>query len=53
MSKRVKILPFFTHPRPEVVLAPAATTVTPDRPPRYAPITAQAFLEERLRAITA
>lgn len=46
-------LPFFTHPRPEVVLAPAATTVTPERPPRYAPITAQAFLEERLRAITA
>jgi isopenicillin N synthase-like dioxygenase len=46
-------LPFFTHPRPEVVLAPAATTVAPDRPARYAPITAQAFLEERLRAITA
>ena len=46
-------LPFFTHPRPEVVLAPAATTVTPERPARYEPITAQAFLEDRLRAITA
>ena len=46
-------LPFFTHPRPAVVLAPAATTVTPARPARYEPITAQAFLEERLRAITA
>ena len=46
-------LPFFTPPRPEVVLAPAATTVTPERPARYEPITAQAFLEDRLRAITA
>ncbi len=46
-------LPFFTHPRPEVLLSPAATTVTAERPARYEPITAQAFLEERLRAITA
>lgn len=46
-------LPFFTHPRPEVLLAPAATTVTPERPAQYEPITARAFLEERLMAITA
>ena len=46
-------MPFFTHPRPEVLLAPAPGTVTADRPARYAPITAHDFLTERLRAITA
>lgn len=46
-------LPFFTHPRPEVVLAPAPTTVTPERPAKHPPITAGEFLDERLRAITA
>lgn len=46
-------MPFFVHPRPEVVLAPAPGTVTETRPARYTPIAAHAFLEQRLRAIGA
>lgn len=45
-------MPFFTHPRPEVLLGPAPGTVEPSRPERFAPITAHDFLTERLRAIT-
>jgi len=45
-------MPFFTHPRPEVVLAPAASLVGPGFPAPEAPITAHGFLTERLRAIT-
>lgn len=45
-------IPFFTHPRPDVVLAPMAP---PEgwSGPTMTPITAGAFLEERLRAIKA
>lgn len=46
-------MPFFTHPRPECVLAPAPGTVTPARPALAAPVTAHEFLTERLRAISA
>ncbi|MEZ4390552.1 MAG: 2-oxoglutarate and iron-dependent oxygenase domain-containing protein [Polyangiales bacterium] len=45
-------MPFFTHPRPECVLAPAPGTVTAERPALAAPVTAHEFLTERLRAIT-
>lgn len=44
-------MPFFVHPRPEVLLKPADTTVDADRPAKYAPITAHDYLTERLRAI--
>ena len=41
---------FFTHPRPECLLAPAPGTVTPLRPARCRPpVTAQEFLGDRLR----
>jgi isopenicillin N synthase-like dioxygenase len=46
-------MPFFTHPRPECLLAPVEGTVTADRPALAPPITAHDFLSERLRAITA
>ena len=46
-------MPFFTHPRPECLLAPVEGTVTADRPALAPPITAHDFLTERLRAITA
>jgi isopenicillin N synthase-like dioxygenase len=44
-------MPFFVHPRPEVLLQPASTTVSPERPAKYTPITAHDYLTERLRAI--
>lgn len=44
-------MPFFTHPRPECVLAPAPGTVSAERPALAPPITAHEFLTERLRAI--
>jgi isopenicillin N synthase-like dioxygenase len=44
-------MPFFTHPRPDVLLEPAPGTVTATRPARYAPLRAHEFLSQRLRAI--
>lgn len=44
-------LPFFVHPYPECVLQPLAVTETPDNPARYPPITADAFLRQRLEEI--
>lgn len=46
-------MPFFVHPRPEVLLGPVAGTVDEAHPARFEPITADAFLNERLRAIRA
>ncbi|EPX61583.1 Oxidoreductase [Cystobacter fuscus DSM 2262] len=43
-------MPFFVHPYPECVLAPLPSTVTPDKPGEP-PITADAFLKQRLREI--
>jgi isopenicillin N synthase-like dioxygenase len=43
-------LPFFAHPRPDCELRVLDRFVGPDGP-RHPPITAAAFLEERLRAI--
>ena len=44
-------LPFFVHPYPDCVLAPLAVTETKDNPARFPPITADAFLKQRLREI--
>ena len=44
-------LPFFVHPYPECVLRPLPQTETPDNPARYPPITADAFLRQRLTEI--
>ncbi len=44
-------MPFFVHPYPECVLSPLACTETPENPARYPPITADAFLRQRLREI--
>ena len=44
-------LPFFVHPYPDCVLAPLAVTETSDNPARFPPITADAFLKQRLREI--
>ena len=44
-------IPFFLHPRPEMKLDVLPSTVTADRPQRYAPITAGEYLDERLREI--
>jgi isopenicillin N synthase-like dioxygenase len=43
-------MPFFVHPYPQCVLEPLACTVTPDKPGQP-PITADAFLKQRLREI--
>ncbi|HYO60179.1 isopenicillin N synthase family dioxygenase [Archangium sp.] len=43
-------MPFFVHPYPECVLKPLECTVTPDNPGQP-PITADAFLKQRLREI--
>ncbi len=44
--------PFFLHPNPDFVIDVLPSTVTPDNPSRYPdPITAQGYLEERLREI--
>lgn len=44
--------PFFLHPNPDFVIDVLASCVTPDNPSRYPePITAQGYLEERLREI--
>ena len=45
-------VPFFLHPNPDFLIDVLPSTVTPDNPKRYAePITAQGYLEERLREI--
>jgi isopenicillin N synthase-like dioxygenase len=44
-------LPFFVHPYPECVLEALPCCVTPDNPAKYPPITADEFLNERLREI--
>ncbi|MGH8080231.1 MAG: isopenicillin N synthase family dioxygenase [Lysobacter sp.] len=44
--------PFFLHPNPDFLIDVLASTITPDNPSRYPePITAQGYLEERLREI--
>lgn len=44
--------PFFLHFRPDYLIETLPSCVTPERPNRYPePITAQAYLEERLREI--
>ncbi|MFP7721263.1 isopenicillin N synthase family dioxygenase [Lysobacter sp. A3-1-A15] len=44
--------PFFLHPNPDFVIDVLPSTVTAENPSRYAePITAQGYLEERLREI--
>ena len=44
--------PFFLHPNPDFVIDVLPSTVTADNPSRYPePITAQGYLEERLREI--
>lgn len=44
-------MPFFVHPYPEVDLTVMERFVSAERPPRFPPITAGEFLEERLREI--
>ncbi|MCH8686119.1 isopenicillin N synthase family dioxygenase [Pedomonas mirosovicensis] len=45
-------MPFFLHFNPDVVIEPLPGCVSPDNPSRYPePITAQDYLEERLREI--
>ncbi len=44
-------VPFFLHPRPEVSLACLPSCITPSHPKAYPDITAETFLEERLREI--
>jgi len=45
-------VPFFLHPNPEFLIDVLPTCITPDNPNRYPePITAQGYLEQRLREI--
>jgi len=44
-------MPFFVHPHPRCELRVLPSFVSEDQPPRFAPITARAFLEERLQEI--
>jgi isopenicillin N synthase-like dioxygenase len=44
-------LPFFVHPYPDCVLKPLEVTETAENPARFEPITADAFLKQRLREI--
>ena len=45
-------VPFFLHPNPDFLIDVLPSTITPDNPKRYPePITAQGYLEERLREI--
>jgi len=44
-------IPFFLHPRSEMDLSGLANCVTAERPMAYPPITAGAYLSERLREI--
>ena len=44
--------PFFLHPNPDFLIDVLPSTITPDNPSRYPePITAQGYLDERLREI--
>ena len=44
--------PFFLHPNPDFLISTLRATITPDNPDRYPePITAQGYLEERLKEI--
>ncbi len=44
--------PFFLHPDPDFLIGVLPSCITPDNPSRYPePITAQAYLDERLREI--
>ena len=44
--------PFFLHPNPDFLIDVLPSCITPDNPSRYPePITAQGYLEERLREI--
>jgi isopenicillin N synthase-like dioxygenase len=44
--------PFFLHPNPDFLIDVLPSCATPDNPSRYPePITAQGYLEERLREI--
>jgi len=44
-------MPFFVHPNPEFVIDALPQCVTKENPKRYPPITAQEYLEERLKEI--
>lgn len=45
-------VPFFLHPNPDFLIDVLPSTITPDNPSRYPePITAQGYLEQRLRQI--
>lgn len=45
-------VPFFLHPNPDFLIDVLPSCITPDTPKRYPePITAQAYLEQRLREI--
>ena len=44
-------IPFFLHPKPEMKLDVLPGTATAERPRAYEPITAGAYLDERLREI--
>ena len=44
-------MPFFVHPYSECLLKPLDCCVTPDNPAKQPPITADAFLQQRLREI--
>ena len=44
-------MPYFMHPRPEFVISPLPTCVSPERPRRWPDITAGDYLAERLREI--
>lgn len=44
-------LPFFLHFRPDYLIEPIAGCVSAENPPKWPPITAQEYLEERLREI--
>ncbi|MFT4247926.1 MAG: 2-oxoglutarate and iron-dependent oxygenase domain-containing protein [Pseudomonas sp.] len=45
-------VPFFLHPNPDFLIDVLPSTITPDNPSRYPqPITAQGYLEQRLREI--
>jgi isopenicillin N synthase-like dioxygenase len=45
-------MPFFLHFAPDFEIRTLPSTITPDRPDRYpVPITAEAYLNERLREI--
>ena len=44
-------IPFFMHPRSDMSLACLESCITPDNPLHYSPISAGAFLEERIREL--